>query len=274
MSILNELSGGQSAGGSQNTASSWSSTDAASARSWSEQQATLAYERNRQLMQEQMAYNSAEAEKTRNFNSAEAQIARDFNSLEAEKARNWELEAANTIYTRSAENMKAAGINPILAYNMGLTGAGVASGATASGMSASGPSANASIANAPLAQNFMDSQSASQAQGSSWNSSENGLATGLQLLGQALGNALGAVNSSLNLNLSLDGLNQTEQVAKNYINNMKENGNDYQKTIANNWDKLYGGNKLWETLSGLQIKALGLDKNTNTKVQRDKNYTK
>lgn len=177
MSLLN---GAISSGGSVNNANSYSFTDASSARAWSEAMATKAYERQVALQQ----------------------MAQDFNAQEAQKARDWETEMANTIYTRSAKNMKEAGINPILAYNNGLSGAGVSSGATAS----------IGAGSAPMAQNFMDSQSASQSNGKSWNSSESGLVTGLKMLGDALGGAIDKISSGMNLNFSLEGL-------KDFINN-------------------------------------------------------
>lgn len=210
MALSASLNQGYSAGGSENynTASSWSQTNAAEARAWSEQQATVAFERQRQLMQEQQAYNSAEAALAREFNRQEAETARTFNAGEAQKTRDWETEMANSIYTRSAENMKKAGINPILAYNMGLTGAGVGSGATASISPASGSGASASMGSAPLAQNFMDSSSASEAMGhgSSWNSSENGLVTALTAIGEMLAGAIGAIGSANRVDVAISGL--------------------------------------------------------------------
>lgn len=224
MALSASLSQGYSAGGSENynTASSWSQTNAAEARAWSEQQATVAFERQRQLMQEQQAYNSAEAALAREFNRQEAETARTFNAGEAQKTRDWETEMANSIYTRSAENMKKAGINPILAYNMGLTGAGVGSGATASISPASGSGATASMGSAPLAQNFMDSSSASEAMGhgSSWNSSESGLATGLQALGDALAGALATVNSGMNLQIDLGNWGNKAENVGEYVSKL------------------------------------------------------
>lgn len=130
----------------------------------------------------------------------------DFNREEAQKQRDWQAEMANTIYTRSVKNMKEAGINPILAYNMGLSGASVGTGATAS---------LAGIPNAPLAQNFMDSWSAGESfshgssfgnenggsygSGSSWGAgwanSEEGIVTALQGLGSLASNALAGINA-------------------------------------------------------------------------------
>lgn len=204
MSLLGDLGGQISYGGgsSANGSVGWSSTDAASARAWSEQQATVAYERQRQLMQDQMAYNSAEAALARQFNAEEALKARTFNSQEAEKSRNWETDMANTIYTRSVKNLREAGINPILAYNMGLSGASVGSGATASGMGATGSPASSGLGSAPLAQNFMDSSSANQGwgSGSNYSYSESGLATGLRQMGALIDETLAALGSGQTIN--------------------------------------------------------------------------
>lgn len=208
MSLMGDLSGSYGGGGSESfsQSSAWSSTDAAAARAWSEEQAKVAFERQRQLMQEQQQ-----------FNSAEAALARDFNAAEAQKGRDWQQEMADSIYTRSVKNMREAGINPILAMNMGLTGAAVGSGSTAS---ASG--ATAGMGSAPLAQNFMDSASASQStsKGSSWSHSESGLATGLKALGEALAGALATVNSGMNLNLNLGSMGDTSKKLVDYVNNI------------------------------------------------------
>lgn len=177
---------------------SW--TDADTARMWSAHMADVAWKRDMEAFQKQM----------------------DFNREEAQKQRDWQAEMANTIYTRSVKNMKEAGINPILAYNMGLSGAGVGSGATAS--LGGSPSA-------PLAQNFMDSWSASNSNshseshggsygeswgegygegwqnGSSWNSgwsnSEEGIVTALQGLSGMADTALAGIQSGK----ALEGLN-------------------------------------------------------------------
>ena len=128
----------------------------------------------------------------------------EFNSKEAEKQRNWETEMANSIYTRSVKNMKEAGINPVLAAGMGLSGASVSSGATASIGGSS----------APMSQTFMGAESANSSQssswgesnGSSWSNSESGLATFLNAMGTWVQGAIGALSSSHTINIALQGL--------------------------------------------------------------------
>ena len=59
----------------------------------------------------------------------QAQLNRDFNSAEAAKTREWQEGMRKTQYQTAVSDLKAAGLNPMLAYTQG--GAGTPSGATA-----------------------------------------------------------------------------------------------------------------------------------------------
>lgn len=185
-SINSAQSYNQSFNDSMSESHSRSWTDAEAAREWSAWAADVAWQRDMEAFLMQM----------------------DFNREEAQKQRDWQAEMANTIYTRSVKNMREAGINPILAYRMGLSGANVGSGATAS--LGGSPSA-------PLAQNFMDSFSASDSYskghgesygsswgsgesngsswGSGWSNSENGIITALEGLGAMADTAIDGINA-------------------------------------------------------------------------------
>lgn len=77
-----------------------------------------------------------QAQIDRDFQLNSAREAMDFSAAEAAKQRNWQEMMSNTAYQRAVQDMRAAGINPILAYTQG--GASTPSGAAGTGYAASG----------------------------------------------------------------------------------------------------------------------------------------
>ena len=214
------LDASMSSGGSQNsaqsTSQSWSNTAGATASAWSAEQAKLAHERQKELLN----------------------ITQEYNSKEAQKARDWEERLANTIYTRSIQNMREAGLNPVLAAGMGLSAAGVGGGASAS---ISTPS---TFMPQSIAEQNAASNSQSESSGSAWNRSESGLATFLESMGTWVNGMIGALSSSHTINIALQGLenalpDNTKTGDGKTVGQHKKEGTYDQKvsTTFNKWIK-------------------------------------
>lgn len=130
------------------------------------------------------------------------QTAAAFNAEQAAIQREWQERMANTVYQRTVKDMIKAGINPVLAANMGLGTASVGSGASASMGNADSYMASAYADQISSA----ESQGQSQSQGQSF--SESGLATGLKLISEAISGLISNMNSAAQINFSFEGLDQ------------------------------------------------------------------
>ena len=90
---------------------------------------------NSQSMLKQMGYNTLQAIMQGVYNHIENNVAMNYNSAEALANREWQEHMSSTAYQRAVEDMKKAGLNPILAFANGGASTPGGSAGTISGTS-------------------------------------------------------------------------------------------------------------------------------------------
>lgn len=213
--------------GSRSQSDSWSygATYGSEATAKSYAEALRAHNRQQDFYSQEQAYNAEQAE-----------IQRIYNQL-----------MASTTYQRSIEDMKKAGINPILAASFGLSADSVNSGAAAS---VSSPSTF-------MGQTFADQRSASQShsESSSWSHGEGGSQ------GSSSGNSWGSSwqNSTSGLSTFLDQMSLTTQGLVDMINSgqVVNNAIDTFEDITGKVEKAGNVTKAVSTVISEAMKGLG-----------------
>lgn len=108
------------------------------------------YDKIIQSVEDQNSAAQTSADRAMEFNRSQAALNRNWQEVQNQKAMDFSERMSNTSFQRAIADLKAAGLNPALAYKLG--GSSTPFGVTSSGSVASGSAASMSSANlAPLA---------------------------------------------------------------------------------------------------------------------------
>lgn len=134
--------GSTSEGGGHSESGSHSGTNVQQVNDWLKQayayqgqEAAMQGKYNSQSMLKQMGYNTLQAIMQGVYNHIENNVAMNYNSAEALANREWQEHMSSTAYQRAVEDMKKAGLNPILAFANGGASTPGGSAGTISGAS-------------------------------------------------------------------------------------------------------------------------------------------
>lgn len=134
--------GSVSQGGGHSESGSQSGTNIQQVNDWLKQayayqgqEAAMQGKYNSQSMLKQMGYNTLQAIMQGVYNHIENSVAMNYNSAEALANREWQEHMSSTAYQRAVEDMRKAGLNPILAFSNGGASTPGGSAGTISGAS-------------------------------------------------------------------------------------------------------------------------------------------
>lgn len=138
-----QSSGGSTqAGGGHSESGSQAGTNVQQVDDWLKQayayqgnESAVQQKYNSQSMLKQMGYNTLQAIMQGIYNHIENNAAMNYNSAEAMANREWQERMSSTAYQRAVEDMKKAGLNPILAFANGGASTPGGSAGTISGAS-------------------------------------------------------------------------------------------------------------------------------------------